>query len=116
MLEISIELFLFSTILATKPLENLIPVDEFLPIMFNEHPNATWKQAFPNRNLIAWSAVLRLLFPMRYTHDDGYVSDTEHSDLIDVSSRLRHFVQKRSTLVMNNITTAQKMMIRFSST
>lgn len=68
-------------------MENLIPVDEFLPIMFNQHLNESWKAAFPNRNLVAWSAAPLLLFPTHYTGEDGYFSDTEESDLITVKGK-----------------------------
>lgn len=52
--------------------------------MFNQHQNNTWKEAFTNRNLVAWSAAPLLLFPSRYTGDDGYFSDTEESDTITI--------------------------------
>lgn len=65
-----------------QPLNNLIPVDEFLPVMFDQHQNDTWKAAFPKRNLVAWSAAPLLLYPTRYTGDDGYLSDTEQSDIV----------------------------------
>lgn len=50
--------------------------------MFDQHMNDTWKEAFPKRNLVAWSAAPLLLFPTRYTGDEGYLSDTEQSDII----------------------------------
>lgn len=65
-----------------KPLEKLLPVDEFLPIMFDKHVNTTWKEVYENRNLIAWSAAPLILFPTHYTGEDGYISDTEDSALI----------------------------------
>lgn len=68
--------------LAAKPLEKIIPVDEFLPIMFDQHVNTTWKSAFSNRNLVAWSVAPLLLFPTHYTGEPGHVSDTEDSDLV----------------------------------
>jgi collagen beta-1,O-galactosyltransferase len=71
-------------LLAAKPLERLIPVDEFLPIMFNQHPNDTWKSNFENRNLIAWSVNPLLIYPTHYTGEEGYISDTEDSVLIPV--------------------------------
>lgn len=52
--------------------------------MFDRHINESWKAAFPNRNLIAWSASPLLLFPTTYTGEDGYFSDTEESDLISM--------------------------------
>lgn len=66
-------------LLAVDPLRKLIPVDEFLPVMFDRHPNKTWSNAFEPRNLIAFSAAPLILFPTHYTGDDGYISDTEDS-------------------------------------
>lgn len=63
-------------------MKKLLPVDEFLPIMFNKHLNNTWKSYFPNKNLIAWSAAPLLLFPTHYTGEEGYISDTEDSIII----------------------------------
>lgn len=74
--------------LAAKPLNNLLPVDEFLPIMFDQHQNSEWKKPFSNRNLVAWSATPLLLFPTHYTGDQGYLSDTEQSDIINVTGKL----------------------------
>lgn len=71
-------------LLAADPLKRLIPVDEFLPIMFNQHPNDTWKSNFENRNLIAWSVNPLLLFPTHYTGEEGYISDTEDSVQIPI--------------------------------
>lgn len=69
-----------------KPLDNLLPVDEFLPIMFNRHPNKTWSNVFPKRDLLAFSASPLLLYPTHYTGDYGYVSDTEDSVTIDTEN------------------------------
>ncbi|KAI8043038.1 hypothetical protein M5D96_004363 [Drosophila gunungcola] len=60
-------------LLAAKPLEKLIPVDEFLPLMFDRHPNKTWSEAFPKRNLVA-------------LRDSSYISDTEDSQQINVDT------------------------------
>ncbi|XP_037031591.1 glycosyltransferase 25 family member isoform X1 [Bradysia coprophila] len=70
-------------LLDAKPLKRLLPVDEFLPIMFDRHQNATWKKAFEVRNLEAWSTAPLLLFPTYYTGEEGYISDTEDSVLIN---------------------------------
>lgn len=70
-------------LLNAKPLEKLVPVDEFLPIMFNQHPNASYMEKFEERNLIAWSAAPLLLYPTHYTGDEGYISDTEASKAVD---------------------------------
>ncbi|KXJ78978.1 glycosyltransferase 25 family member [Aedes albopictus] len=70
-------------LLAEQPLQKLVPVDEYIPIMFNNHPNESWVNQFNNRNLVAWSAAPLLLYPTHYTGDDGYISDTEDSVQID---------------------------------
>lgn len=51
--------------------------------MFDRHLNSTWKNAFKLRNLEAWSAAPLILFPTYYTGEDGYISDTEDSILIN---------------------------------
>lgn len=71
-------------LLAAEPLKRLLPVDEFLPIMFNEHPIDDWKNVYENRNLKAWSVSPLLLYPTHYTGDDGYISDTEDSKQIQL--------------------------------
>ena len=38
-------------LLSAAPLGKMVPVDEFLPIMYNRHPNSTWAQHFHNRYL-----------------------------------------------------------------
>ncbi|XP_022832979.1 glycosyltransferase 25 family member [Spodoptera litura] len=69
-------------LLSARPLDRMLPVDEFLPIMFDQHPNATWKAHFPTRNLDAYSAAPLLVHPTHYTGQEGYISDTEDSDLV----------------------------------
>lgn len=71
-------------LLAAEPLKRLLPVDEFLPIMFDEHPNDTWKLKYETRNLNAWSSNPLLLYPTHYTGEDGYISDTEDSRQIQL--------------------------------
>lgn len=34
-----------------KPFDKLVPVDEYLPIMFDRHPEKRWKDSFPTRDL-----------------------------------------------------------------
>ncbi|XP_068617577.1 glycosyltransferase 25 family member [Battus philenor] len=70
-------------LLDASPLDKLLPVDEFLPIMFDQHTNDTWKSYFPNRNLKAFSAAPLLVHPTHYTGQDGYISDTEDSTVVD---------------------------------
>ncbi|XP_040583666.1 glycosyltransferase 25 family member [Lepeophtheirus salmonis] len=69
-------------LLEEKPLGKMVPVDEYLPIMYDRHPNQTWKNNFKNRNLKALSAHPLLVHPTHYTGDEGYISDTEDSMLI----------------------------------
>jgi collagen beta-1,O-galactosyltransferase len=70
-------------LLDAKPLKKMVPVDEYLPIMFDRHPNESWYSHFKTRNLVAWSAAPLLLFPTHYTGEEGYISDTEDSIRID---------------------------------
>lgn len=69
-------------LLAGKPLEKLLPVDEYLPIMFDKHPNEAHKNQFAKRNLIAWTTSPLLMYPTHYTGDKGYISDTEDSETV----------------------------------
>ncbi|KAK2704936.1 hypothetical protein QYM36_017100, partial [Artemia franciscana] len=71
-------------LLAGEPLKKLVPVDEYIPIMFNKHPEDEWSKHFPVRNLNAFSAAPLLVYPQRYVGEDGYISDTEDSELIDL--------------------------------
>lgn len=64
-----------------RPLRHLLPVDEYLPILFDRHPRAEWARHFPRRDLVALSAHPLLLYPTHYTGEAGYVSDTEDSDI-----------------------------------
>jgi len=69
-------------LLDAKPLEKLVPVDEFFPIMFDRHDNTSWMQAYPTRDLKAFSAEPLLLYPTHYTNEKGYISDTEKSQIV----------------------------------
>lgn len=70
-------------LLSGEPLRRLVPVDEYLPIMSDRHPKQEWKEHFPNRNLVVLSASPLLLYPMRYTGEEGYISDTEDSLVVE---------------------------------
>lgn len=71
-------------LLDARPLGKLVPVDEYLPILFDRHPRDQWKGHFPQRDLLALSAAPLLLYPTHYTGEEGYVSDTEDSEIIPV--------------------------------
>ncbi|OWR42748.1 glycosyltransferase 25 family member like protein [Danaus plexippus plexippus] len=66
-------------LIEAKPLSKLLPVDEFLPIMFDQHPDKKYKEFFPNRNLNALAASPSIISPTHYTGMPGYISDTEDS-------------------------------------
>ncbi|KAI4583712.1 hypothetical protein R6Z07F_006402 [Ovis aries] len=66
-------------LLAARPLSKMLPVDEFLPVMFDKHPVSEYKVHFSPRDLRAFSVEPLLIYPTHYTGDDGYVSDTETS-------------------------------------
>nr|XP_033507194.1 procollagen galactosyltransferase 2 [Epinephelus lanceolatus] len=70
-------------LLQAKPLNKMLPVDEFLPIMFNKHPKDEYMQHFEQRDLRAFSVEPLLLFPTHYTGEPGYFSDTETSTIWD---------------------------------
>lgn len=69
-------------LLKGDPLSRLVPVDEYLPILFDKHPKNDWKGHFPKRDLIAYSAAPLLLYPTHYTGEKGYISDTEDSNIV----------------------------------
>ncbi|XP_050301712.1 glycosyltransferase 25 family member isoform X2 [Anthonomus grandis grandis] len=69
-------------LLDAKPLTKLVPVDEYLPILFDKHPRENWKGYYPKRDLVALSADPLLIYPTHYTGEEGYISDTEDSVVI----------------------------------
>uniref|UniRef100_A0A8C5G1G4 Procollagen galactosyltransferase 2-like n=1 Tax=Gouania willdenowi TaxID=441366 RepID=A0A8C5G1G4_GOUWI len=70
-------------LLAAQPFTRMLPVDEFLPIMFNKHPNVQYMAQFEPRNLKAFSVEPLLIYPTHYTGEPGYISDTETSTIWD---------------------------------
>ncbi|XP_059848159.1 procollagen galactosyltransferase 1 isoform X1 [Hypanus sabinus] len=67
----------------SKPFDKMLPVDEFLPIMYNKHPISKYMDHFEKRNLKAFSVEPLLVYPTHYTGEAGYVSDTETSTVWD---------------------------------
>lgn len=57
-------------------------MDEYLPILFDKHPQESWKNHYPKRDLVAFSVAPLLLYPTHYTGEKGYISDTEDSVVI----------------------------------
>ncbi|KAL2097203.1 hypothetical protein ACEWY4_006410 [Coilia grayii] len=70
-------------LLAAEPFGKMLPVDEFLPIMFDRHPKEEYMGYFEHRDLKAFSVEPLLLFPTHYTGEPGYTSDTETSTIWD---------------------------------
>lgn len=70
-------------LLRAEPLKKMLPVDEFLPVMYNKHPIEEYMSHFQRRDLRAFSAEPLLVYPSHYTGDPGYVSDTETSTVWD---------------------------------
>ncbi|GAA6101183.1 procollagen galactosyltransferase 2 isoform X1 [Tachysurus ichikawai] len=73
-------------LLEAKPLGKMLPVDEFLPVMFNKHPKEEYLAHFKQRDLIAFSVEPLLIYPTHYTGEPGYSSDTETSTIWDNES------------------------------
>lgn len=99
-------------LLRGEPFGHLVPVDEYLPIMFDRHPESRWKEPFPNRDLKvelfinlflicffqhfinsinanggwgilkAYSVAPLMVYPTHYTGEAGYISDTESSEIV----------------------------------
>ncbi|CAO2637217.1 Procollagen galactosyltransferase 2 [Lemmus lemmus] len=70
-------------LVGADPFGKMLPVDEFLPIMYNKHPVAEYKEFYEPRDLKAFSAEPLLIYPTHYTGQPGYLSDTETSTIWD---------------------------------
>jgi len=81
-------------LLAARPLQRLLALDEFLPIMYNQHPNPSWSGRFETRNLHAFALYPMAVQPERYTHEPGYVSDTEASPVVDLHIQQQNFLDE----------------------
>lgn len=84
-------------LLAAKPLQKLLPVDEFFPIMYDMHYNDTWKQHFQTRNLVAWAFRTSLIMPTHAYAQVGHVSDTSNSTIISEELLIAASVKRDST-------------------
>jgi collagen beta-1,O-galactosyltransferase len=67
-----------------KPLSKMVPVDEYLPIMYGAHKEDKYNRYFNNRILKAFSAEPVLVQPTHYTGQVNYVTDTEPDDEKDI--------------------------------
>ncbi|CAL1593921.1 unnamed protein product [Knipowitschia caucasica] len=73
-------------LLSAQPFTRMLPVDEYLPVMFNKHPNVEYMSHFEPRDLKAFSVEPLLIYPTHYTGEPGYISDTETSTIWDDES------------------------------
>ena len=74
-----------SKLLRAQPLQHMVPVDEFLPFMYGQHPKQQeWKSLFPSdiEELVAVSSAQLLVQPDRFVGEEEYISDTETSHII----------------------------------
>ncbi|XP_061490043.1 procollagen galactosyltransferase 2 isoform X2 [Rhineura floridana] len=70
-------------LIGAEPFSKMLPVDEFLPVMYNKHPVAKYMEYYEPRDLKAFSAEPLLVYPTHYTGQPGYLSDTETSTIWD---------------------------------
>nr|XP_033817853.1 inactive glycosyltransferase 25 family member 3 [Geotrypetes seraphini] len=85
-------------LLNAEPLPRMLPVDEFLPIMSDTHPNEQYKAHFANRNLKVFSVQPLLLYPVCYADDPNWVSDTEISTIWDDDTIKTDWKRSQKTL------------------
>lgn len=74
-------------LLRTNPTNRMLPVDEFLPLMYGSHINETLTKMFhinDEDRLKALSLRHLIVSPTHYVGDPLYISDTEQSDKVDI--------------------------------
>ncbi|XP_043576371.1 procollagen galactosyltransferase 2 isoform X1 [Chiloscyllium plagiosum] len=82
----------------SDPLKKILPVDEFLPIMYDKHTNEEYKKVYPKRDLKVFSVRPLLVFPTHYTGDPDWLSDTETSTIWDDDSMKTDWSGSQKTL------------------
>ncbi|KAM9067583.1 inactive glycosyltransferase 25 family member 3 [Sarcophilus harrisii] len=85
-------------LLEAQPLGRMLPVDEFLPIMYDRHPNEDYKKHFSPRDLRAFAVRPLLAFPTHYAGDAQWLSDTETSTIWDDDTQVTGWNGSRKTL------------------
>lgn len=71
---------------------------EMIFLFFCNVCSASWSEAFPVRNLQAFSAEPLLLYPTHYTFEAGYISDTEKSTIVQKEKQKQlHQQQEQSS-------------------
>lgn len=72
-------------LLHSNPLSRMIPVDEYLPIMYGSHVNETLSKLYNQIELLNALSLRHLVVsPTHYVGDDQYISDTEDSDKVSL--------------------------------
>ncbi|XP_069465242.1 inactive glycosyltransferase 25 family member 3 [Ambystoma mexicanum] len=92
-----------------EPLSRMLPVDEFLPIMSDKHPNEQYKEHFVNRDLKVFSAHPLLVYPTHYAGEPDWMSDTETSTLWDNDAVATHWSGSQKTLKDSRLDTQQTL-------
>ena len=69
-----------------QPIQKILPVDEYLPIMYDHHPNENWKRHFAQRKLKAYAFHPVVLTPTHYFGEPNYISDTENTTVLGQAS------------------------------
>ncbi|XP_067940750.1 glycosyltransferase 25 family member-like isoform X2 [Watersipora subatra] len=88
--------------LAQDPISRMIPVDEYLPILFGAHTNKEWLHKYSPRNVLALSANPLFVEPLKYIGEDGYVSDTEDSVPITEAKQEASSIEKSRDTEFSN--------------
>lgn len=88
-----------------NPLQKILPVDEYLPIMFDRHPNESWKSHFTNRKLKAYAFHPPILTPTHYFGEPNYISDTENTKIFEENNKTDHLTMQ--TVVSVDVVTTQ---------
>jgi collagen beta-1,O-galactosyltransferase len=88
-------------LLDARPLDKLLALDEFLPILYNQHPNEDWNSYFPKKDLLAFTVYPLAVLPMRYTNEPGYLSDTEDSILLNSTTKVDNDGDARTAVNFN---------------
>ncbi|KAJ6224461.1 hypothetical protein RDWZM_003006 [Blomia tropicalis] len=86
-------------LLRANPLRRLIPVDEFLPIMYGAHRNTTLALMYDRvEHLNALSLQNLIISPTHYVGDPLYISDTEDSGKISDKNTAAEKVESEDVL------------------
>ena len=91
-----------------NPLQKILPVDEYLPIMYDHHPNEGWKSHFNHRDLKAYAFHPTILTPTHYFGEPNYISDTENTTILGRNDQMN--LSGQATILSVDVVAAQKQM------